>query len=540
MYSHRGGIWGDALRKDDSLESDASSPDEHGPEDDIEKTCGIVPSHDDRSHATSQATELENATTTSREPVANPETLRQRVTSKIPTTLEQSTDNHVLSSYGESPFSSLPPQSLESTRSSWFSTTRKNEAPVPPPFQTSPRASSKHDTTNASVEIDGEAIAKLKEVLRPRAESNRVVTPSHHFQTLPADFHPSASVVASPDTTLSDALPYASVDRMEHNDAADHSLYELVTPISTLAAPSEGVQDGTLYTQLDTSSTLRSESSTDLSHPERILRRLPPAPPPRPPGPQFYLPPPQRQATTRTSESSMSSIGMVGNASTGSILNQLRTRAGDKDAITASMTQAKDVVKKWGASWTAKRKPSQSTPYTNGFNPISIDTLSDVPQPRPSLGPDNCHDDLMNMEFDKDADSRRRLPSAHMDRSTVIEATHAHPVPQGTREHEPLEDHALSGSLAVIGSSLYTDPRVSGLRPKTSSSRLSIAASEDSSTKRNRTIYSANGQFIPAAPQSTTGLSISSAQLNVQSGSFHAALSIDPILKLIPNSFFGT
>jgi len=255
------------------------------------------------------------------------------------------------------------------------------------------------------------------------------------------------------------------------------------------------------------------------------LRRLPP--PPRQTLPTTFLPPPTRSSSNLRSPNPPHTA--ANQSSSNSILNQLRTRAADKEAIAASVTQARDVVIKWGAAWASKRKSPQannSYPYNSGFNPISIEQvqtmedkhsieaqstkLSSLTEPVDmdiSLITDQG--DESDSPDDEPQDGERNKSKsyrAHRARVGEGKTRSMHLSSPQSRSASPVQDNSSSSSSVSheVGTKGSSSTLVN----------LSAAVNSDESSpsgKRNR-IFSSRGQFIPAAPQSTTSLSIPSPQ----------------------------
>ncbi|EGG05824.1 uncharacterized protein MELLADRAFT_116739 [Melampsora larici-populina 98AG31] len=501
-YDHRGGIWGDTARKNETT-SPADSPfGEKANEDSTEKISSPMSSHEGNSTVDPEHNHSVNASSTSREPASNLESLRQRTAHKDPQDVEEPSANKAPTSVTESNPLPVLSTNQEGKRNSWFLNSRRQESTFPP-SQNSPRANAKPDSANVSAEFDGEALAKLKEVLRSRSESSRVVTPSLNFSSFSNDL--SLPTIASPDAESLDPLASGSDETSPKLTLQPAFNHLSSSPTSNLIKP-------------DTPHEI-TENIDVANETSKTPRRMPPPPSHRPLASPTNLPPPQRQLGTglakQPSEISLGST-LPGSNPT-SILNQLRTRAADKEAIAASMSQAKNVVRKWGASWTAKRKQSQSTPYTNGFNPIPIDTLPEAIASRSSIHGSSA----------EAADEELHRSNSTKVNDTLLVDTLADGGEDGeVRSHQgqgarnemmSLNEHRPSSIIATGSSSTSPELKAPELRHKTSTSRLSLAPSEENSAKRNRTIYTANGQFIPAAPQSTTGLSISSAQLVIKS-----------------------
>ncbi|KAH9825353.1 putative integral membrane protein conserved region-domain-containing protein [Melampsora americana] len=287
-YLHRGGIWGDAARKTESTSAGDSPFGEKVNEDSTEKISSPKSSHECNSTVEPEHNHSVNASSTSREPTSNLESLRQRTTHQN----AQDVDEQSVTS---APVPITEPNSLpslsanqEAKRNSWFSNSRRQEST--PPSQTSPRANAKPDSANASAEFDGEALAKLKEVLRSRSESSRVVTPSLNFSSFSNDL--SLPAIASPDLEPLDPLSNAS-EETSSNLTPQPDLHDTFSsPTSNPIKPDKS----THFDKRDPSDVIN-EDHIDVSNEQsaNTPRRMLPPPSHRSLASPTNLPPPQRQ-----------------------------------------------------------------------------------------------------------------------------------------------------------------------------------------------------------------------------------------------------
>ena len=78
-----------------------------------------------------------------------------------------------------------------------------------------------------------------------------------------------------------------------------------------------------------------------------------------------FLPPPPRRALHQASHSTPDGSA----TSTASLLGAWRSRTADKQALAASVNQAKDVMKRWGANWNAIRKQGAEDDVNESSDP---------------------------------------------------------------------------------------------------------------------------------------------------------------------------
>ncbi|OAV89269.1 hypothetical protein PTTG_08918 [Puccinia triticina 1-1 BBBD Race 1] len=543
-YTHHGGIWGDAARKeksahdgqDDQGVSDGSTSTEEVKTKTNESSPTHKKSHSEPHQQPAPQTTKASLNTAREENNLSQDTMRQRTVKKNVTGSEESSEAVVPTPTAEESIDSSPTLSLnppENKRSSWFSTTRRQDTVS---TQSSQASASRNQTKARSAQQqpsdleDGDAVAKLQKFLRSHPESSTSYPPTPNLDGKPTV--PRVSEPANIDVTSASSPSNHLADLAE----------EPITPAQPVQSSSPQLIDD-LTQQDNTSSppvahTFSNQSSEDNPSP---LRRLPP--PPRQTLPATFLPPPIRNTSNlRSANSTITHTATNQSTSSNSILNQLRTRATDKEALAASVTQARDVVIKWGAAWASKRKSPQAGhihPYNNGFNPISIDHVQNSHEDRSSsIEADTNNHRLSSLTEPVDMDfSPISLRPA--DESSLAQNSSSDTHPAGDNEAQKSKSYRAhrarlgagkaksvdlsspqsNSQLSRSGSPVLDHSSTSHLRPKPSTSKLlaspapSVTTEEVPSSvgKRNR-IFSSNGQFIPAAPQSTTGLSFPSAQ----------------------------
>ncbi|PLW20129.1 hypothetical protein PCANC_16629 [Puccinia coronata f. sp. avenae] len=541
-YTHQGGIWGDAARKENSADDaseDQGSDESVGTEDGKSNTQEPSLTHkkslsEPHYQPASQATKAPLSTAREDSHLSH-DTIRQRTAKKNANESVNSSGVAVPSQTDDEAIQSSPTpphHPPENKRSSWFSTTRRQDTASTQASQAS--TSSRNQTKNrlshqqSSDLDDGDAVTKLQKFLRSHPEGSNSCpstpnldakpTPNPIANPLPRVAEPveiefaHSSSPANLSTTLPEGLPQTPAQPISISSSQPaEDLSQQENPGSVLLAQ-----------------TLSTHSSEQPSPP---LRRLPP--PPRQTLPTTFLPPPTR--TNAAGRSSLNPANASTNASSSSsILNQLRTRATDKEAIAASVTQARDVVIKWGAAWASKRKSPQANhgyPYNSGFNPISIEQAQDSSDDKNSV---ETHSNSLSSltepvdmdislitdtgnessspenEPQDDEPQKSKSYRAHRLRVGMGKANSMDPTSPPSNPHQ-------SGSASPLPDSLSTSSTGNELQPQLSSTKLvslSPASNVDEASslgKRNR-IFSSKGQFIPAAPQSTTGLSICSTQ----------------------------
>ncbi|KAI9611064.1 hypothetical protein H4Q26_008911 [Puccinia striiformis f. sp. tritici PST-130] len=555
-YTHHGGIWGDAARKEKSTHDDAQ--DEQGsdgsasPTEDVKtsKPHGSSPTHK-KSHSMPHPQLFPQTTKTSlstarEDSNLSQDTIRQRTTNKTADESEESSEIVAPPPTADEPIENSPTLSLnqpENKRSSWFSTNRRQDivstqsgaqAPSSRSRNISNQNKNRHSQQQSTESEEGDAVAKLQKFLRSHPENS-------------SNSHPSTPQLDSKSTPQ---LPRVS----EPEEFEFSSSSGPTTPLTNF---SEGpLQNHTQPSQ---------SSSPQHRHPTEELESVAVGSPLAQTMSlqSTFLPPPTRNTPTATADSRSNNNQST---SSNSILNQLRTRATDKEALTASVTQARDTVIKWGAAWASKRKSPQanhhSYPYNSGFNPISIDhvnnsssigdnhkssilenysdkqRLSSLNEPVDmDISPmtDPVEDTLEEPLEDEDEDGghgphksksyrahRARITGMGKTKSMDVTTASTPPSPpqptaqEITRSASPitLETPASSSSTTTTNTTsqfLRLKPSISKLL---GSNTVNTSVNTDdlpaSMGKRNR-IFSSNGQFIPAAPLSTTGLSIPSA-----------------------------
>ncbi|MBW0495322.1 hypothetical protein O181_035037 [Austropuccinia psidii MF-1] len=521
-YAQLGGIWADAARKDTLI----NNLDNHQPSD-------VLPNGDQPKDSTSeQSSSHPNLTSHSNSTFSNsnlsitsalqdnhqtPDGLRQR--SSIKPLIESDNSSETIQQTIMDPTRSpsiLSPNSAENKRNSWFSSTRRQETfnsssnPISPFSNTKTRLGQP-----SSSDIEADAVTKLKQVLRARSDSTKISPtidpdgnlPSNSNESLPN--HPSiqSDQIESDSSNLLFSSTSSSLP-------IENQSQTTTKPITTSPQSSHHNTLNSTSTQTNLAT-----SNPDTLYPNHIenhssLRRLPPRHPQT--LPTTILPPPQRSDSIASSPSH--SITQH-SSSSGSILNQLRTRATDKEALTASVIQARDVVKKWGASWASKRKTSHANltyAYNSGFNPISLDNTlineDDSKSPNNPLNDVNSLPDHLDMDIPSNEHHRLVTQTSSINLSEYSQSNRSYRAHRALVEKREDEEQSLISKRPSSPS--FSDVTNTELQREPSNSKSNTASLNDDGTvgKRNR-IFSSKGHFIPAAPQSTTGLSLPSSQL---------------------------
>ncbi|KAI7956700.1 hypothetical protein MJO28_003795 [Puccinia striiformis f. sp. tritici] len=579
-YTHHGGIWGDAARKEKSTHDDAQ--DEQGsdgsasPTEDVKtsKPHGSSPTHK-KSHSMPHPQLFPQTTKTSlstarEDSNLSQDTIRQRTTNKTADESEESSEIVAPPPTADEPIENSPTLSLnqpENKRSSWFSTNRRQDivstqsgaqAPSSRSRNISNQNKNRHSQQQSTESEEGDAVAKLQKFLRSHPENSSNSHPStpqldsKSTPQLPRVSEPEEFEFSSSSGPTTPLTNFSEGPLQNHTQPSQSSSPQHRHPTEEL----ESVAVGSPLAQ--TMSLQSSEENSASASP--LLRRLPP--PPRQTLPSTFLPPPTRNTPTATADSRSNNNQST---SSNSILNQLRTRATDKEALTASVTQARDTVIKWGAAWASKRKSPQanhhSYPYNSGFNPISIDhvnnsssigdnhkssilenysdkqRLSSLNEPVDmDISPmtDPVEDTLEEPLEDEDEDGghgphksksyrahRARITGMGKTKSMDVTTASTPPSPSPTAQEITRSASPITLETPASSSSTTTTNTTSQfIRLKPSISKLLGSNTVNTSVntddlpasmgKRNR-IFSSNGQFIPAAPLSTTGLSIPSA-----------------------------
>jgi len=534
-YTHQGGIWGDAARKekvtDDALDDQGS--DESAGAEEVKSKARETPLTHKKSHSEPRyqaAPEDTKASfNTAREGSSfSHDTIRQRTVHKNVNECEDSSEAVVPTppaneAIDNSP--TLPLNQLENKRSSWFSSSRRQDTAS---TQASQASSSRNQNKNRpayqqSSDLDeGDAVAKLQKFLRSHPEGSHS-HPSTPNQDSKIASNPNGLPLPRVSEPVEIELTRSPSPAIQSTDFSEGALQTSTQPVQI--SSSQLVENLTSQENLSSSSMSQTLSAQYSEQDPPPLRRLPP--PPRQTLPTTFLPPPTRSSSNLRSPNPPHTA--ANQSSSNSILNQLRTRAADKEAIAASVTQARDVVIKWGAAWASKRKSPQannSYPYNSGFNPISIEQvqtmedkhsieaqstkLSSLTEPVDmdiSLITDQG--DESDSPDDEPQDGERNKSKsyrAHRARVGEGKTRSMHLSSPQSRSASPVQDNSSSSSSVSheVGTKGSSSTLVN----------LSAAVNSDESSpsgKRNR-IFSSRGQFIPAAPQSTTSLSIPSPQ----------------------------
>ncbi|KAM0746544.1 hypothetical protein T439DRAFT_383965 [Meredithblackwellia eburnea MCA 4105] len=426
-YFHRGGIWGDALRKDQDLTTPAGGKgdDAHaiGQEDAV--TAGLEDSpapsvidapgvlsagekekdggeggarlrlgrrrrssEGDRSVLTLSA----NDSVTSLPPysASNP------TGSSSSASIKSGSSGTSLSSFSLSSLRELATKKPSadgqpSKRTSWL--TRTTAGTSTPP-STTPSAPSLTRSSSVSSSVtagagDRDIQERLKDRLAKGAEERRrekenaaKASPSLSVDGLdvgskidkdgfpPTPTLSGLSLTAPPSDDRPASAPPVSTSTIETN-----TLEPEVPPISSTSTPSlpEGIPDLLLESGspdgLSTSSKSVPSVPIALNDPSSrsfngVSSSFPPSAPSLPSRPpsimnegSITLPTPPPPPPRRPNHGSSMSVDAGNNApTTASILASWRTKASDKQAIAAGVAQAKDTMKRWGATWNARRQ----------------------------------------------------------------------------------------------------------------------------------------------------------------------------------------
>ncbi|KAA1139090.1 hypothetical protein PGTUg99_035787 [Puccinia graminis f. sp. tritici] len=559
-YAHHGGIWGDAARKEKST---------NDPQDDQDSSDGSASAEDAKLKTESPSSHKKSYSEPHQQPARqttkaslntarednnlSKETMRQRAVNKNPDGSEESPEAVLPTADGS--IDSSPTLSLnqpENKRSSWFSATRRQDTISTQSSQAS--SSRNHNKTRPAQQPssdleDGDAVAKLQKFLRshPESTSSHPSTPNLDGKTIAATQLPRVSEPAEIDSTSSHP----------NNPSANLSEELQQTPTQPIQSSSPKPADDLTELENAVGSPLARAASTHSSEENPApLRRLPP--PPRQTLPSTFLPPPTRNISNPRSSNPTTPQAVTNQStSTNSILNQLRTRATDKEALAASVTQARDVVIKWGAAWASKRKSPQAShshPYNSGFNPISIDQIQNPSKDKsPSIEAHSNNNRLNSLTEPVDMDFPVSLHAT--DESSTVHASSSDPDLVDGDEAQKAKSYRAHRARVGMGkaksvdlsspqsnshpsrsTSPVLDHPTAQLRPKPSNSKLLASPASNTTNptadealasvgKRNR-IFSSKGQFIPAAPQSTTGLSLPSAQQDGRSNHSESKLLV--------------
>nr|CRX79013.1 hypothetical protein ls5930a1_00066 [Leucosporidium scottii] len=559
-FSSRGGIWGDALRKEHDIHTPAGGSGDEStaigtsetPE--VEEVVGEpVPSATGQEGIESTTSVKEAASTTARarnRRRTSSEGERGRPDGSAAPIKSGSSSSSLssfsLSSWRESRASAATASTSPTTtgagagdkRRSWFGGGRSpSQGSSTPPTNASLNSLGRTNTNDSSTSLDStstktgveDSAARLRDILSKRAQSrereretrigaadsikeddgaeeaeaDKVTSkPSALSLTAPKSTTPSAtpspaSLLAPSPIPLhtSDSQRIAPAPRplTESPVGSATGTPELSSsplpalPSSSPAAPLPSSQSTpSLSTKTErppspapsTTSTLASTSSL-----------APPAVPSRPSFtktlPSTPPPPPRRSPTHQTTLSADSST-----TATSSILSSWRTKAADKEALAAGVAQAKDTMKRWGATWNARKAGA-------GKDSVAEDAEDDVGASSP---PQDGGRSLSSSREREVEGSPTRKDESYRD-------YRAGKRNNGNGDYFPTDPSTSSPSTAPI--SMPDVP--SAARPaRDFTTAVSASPPRPSTTRTHRSSLSSSpsaGHFTPAAPSPTTKLS---------------------------------
>ncbi|KAK4701036.1 hypothetical protein P7C70_g5201, partial [Phenoliferia sp. Uapishka_3] len=403
---HRGGIWGDALRKEHDLHTPAGGPGDEG------HTIGQDEAIDDESLATPAGVEP-TGVTTGREEGGEPRLrLRKRRSSDGDAPLSAlaveatnmakeareakeaknapptSSSASSLSGFSLSSWrdSSTKPKDGATKRTSWFaprsaSATPTNTTPpasLPSLSRTSTNASSTTTASNVEEPESKEISAtRLKDILTKRAqdrekeketaraslvegnrETNGTRPPllSGLSLTAPSSESEKREAPTTPDGVRRGAVP--SSGRSRSASSVPDVTLEAPSPTSSVPPQFPSISMSTSVSSLDLNApTSSSSSAPTIPNSRSFATNLSASPPTTLAAP---LLPPRRPShsgsvSVDSGTPSTSATSSTSPQTTSSILASWRTKAADKQALAAGVAQAKDTMKRWGANWNARR-----------------------------------------------------------------------------------------------------------------------------------------------------------------------------------------
>lgn len=412
-FFSRGGIWGDALRKEHNLHTPAgTSGDESttigtGDTSDVEEVASEpVPSAVGQQGVESTTSAKEASAITARARTkrrtssegerGRPAEVAAPIKSNSSTS---SLSSFSLSSWRESRASTATASTSPTNgagagdkRRSWFGAGRlPSQGSSTPPTNASQPSLGRTNTDDSASSIDStstktsveDSASRLRDILSKRAQSRereretRVADSIKEADQLEEDEEQGASSTpklsglsltapkssSTPSSTstssslLGDLLEPPSSTRLATSEAAAVSKTPLTeSPMASVEALIEPSTQP--LPTLPTSQSHPSLSSVEPS-PSPPGSTSTVAPPPIPSRPSFTKtlpstpPPPPRRAPTHQSTQSADSAAAATSAS--SLLSSWRTKAADKQALAAGVAQGKEMMKRWGATWNAKR-----------------------------------------------------------------------------------------------------------------------------------------------------------------------------------------
>ncbi|KAK4055468.1 hypothetical protein OIV83_000014 [Microbotryomycetes sp. JL201] len=416
-FSTRGGIWGDALRKERNINATAAvvgdeavpvTDDLHGEPEDLEGE--LVPTVSDlkvgdamTSAVTSNTARTRGRARTSSvgDDAASVKSMPARSSTASTTS---SLSGFSLSSWRDTKSLKEATQNVVNgtgagdKRRSWFGTSAKAGT-----AQSSSNGgrSSPAGTSTASTDLKSEDSAtRLKDLLEKRARSRererakeeqerrqQVVLTADTGSTETSDVFGQVRTAAAPTPEQLSALSLtapqkvASASTPELDSLSKEGFAVDVSETASLAA--SGPERSTIYSASPAESVealvipSSSTGSTSVSEPSQTSQSAPssssplqeredpiagppvatekPRPPPVPSRPSFVKAETPPPPPRRPTHQVSQSVDSGSTATTASLLASWRTKAADKQALAAGVAQAKDTMKRWGANWQARR-----------------------------------------------------------------------------------------------------------------------------------------------------------------------------------------
>lgn len=343
-FFHRGGIFGEALRKEADLHTPGDGSDAIGHDEEEESSPETM------MHATEEegsGTERKRRARRSSDgdlnkPAASSSSKRDSNEDGLSTSSSSTT----LAAFSLSAWASREgklKEGKDEKRKSWFSPTRSQS---PSHSSSSLTPTNHNDPTKSSTDhAESTAIAssRLRDILK--SDTDRSTSSTH-----PDSTSESVSISRPASSALSLTAPTtASLSHHQISSDADVQLgYNSdVVPIGKLPRLSASADN----LPLDPASIPLPDSKS----PSFVDARphLPSRPSFTKASSSTLLPPPPRRTVAHEASAS------IGTAS--SLISAWRTKATDKEALAAGVAQAKDTMKRWGATWQAARRPTTTT-----------------------------------------------------------------------------------------------------------------------------------------------------------------------------------
>ncbi|ORY78893.1 hypothetical protein BCR35DRAFT_304921 [Leucosporidium creatinivorum] len=549
-FSSRGGIWGDALRKEHDLHTPAGGSGDEAtaigtsetPEVDevtgepvpsVAGQEGIESTTSAKEAATSTARARNRRRTSSEGERGRPEGSAAPIKSA---SSSSSLSSFSLSSWRESRASAATASTSPPTtgagagdkRRSWFGGGRSpSQGPATPPANGSLASLGRTNTNDSTSSVDStstktgveDSAARLRDILSKRAQSREreketrvggaaesikeddqaeaaetdesTSKPSGLSLTAPKSTTPSSTpspvslLAPSPIPLRASDSELSIVSQMPLTESPIASL--VGTPeLSTSPLPSLPTSQSTpsLSTKAERPPSPTPSATSTIASTSSL------APPPVPSRPSFTKtlpstppPPPRRGPTHQTTLSADSAT-----PATSSILSSWRAKAADKEALAAGVAQAKDTMKRWGATWNARKTGAGKE------TAVVEDAQDDIGASSP---PQDGGRSLSS--------SREREVEGSPTRKDEYRDYRAGKRSNGNGDYFPT-DPSTSSSTAPI--SMPDEP--SAARTRDFSTAVSTSPPRTSTTRTHRASLSSSpsaGHFTPAAPSPTTKLS---------------------------------